>query len=135
MSGENAAIAREVLAAWNAQDLERWLGSWDPTCVWVPGLRGQTEGAQSYRGHEGLRTYWAEDNAVWGQFLVEVHDVREKGSEVVAITTGRARGRHSDVEISEPMAFRFRVRHRKVVRGESYLDVEEALEAMGLRDG
>jgi ketosteroid isomerase-like protein len=134
VSQENVEIVREVIAAWNDQDLERWLGCWDPQCVWVPGLRGQMEGTQTYRGHERLRTYWDEDDAVWQRFLVEVHEFRHKGAEVVAITTGTARGSHSHLEISERMAFRFRVCNRKIVHGQSYLDLNEALEAVGLTE-
>jgi ketosteroid isomerase-like protein len=134
MSQENVEIAQEVLAAWNDEDLERWLGCWDPQCVWLPGMRGQMEGTQTYRGHEGLRTYWDEDAAVWHWFLVEVHEFRHNGPEVVAITTGTAQGRHSHLEISERMAFRFRLRNRKIVHGQSYLDVNEALEAVGLSE-
>ena len=134
MAQENAEIVQEVFAAWNEQDFERWLGCWDRQCVWVPGMRGQMEGTQTYRGHEGLRRYWDEDEAVWHRFLVEVHELRHTGAEVVAITTGTAQGRHSHLEISERMAFRFRVRNRKIVHGQSYLDVKEALEAMGLSD-
>jgi ketosteroid isomerase-like protein len=92
------------------------------------------EGTQTYRGHEGLRKYWAEDAEVWDRFLVEVHDVRTNGPEVVVITTGSARGKHSAVETSASMAFRFRIRGRKVVHGQSYLEVKEALEAVGLSE-
>ena len=134
MSQENVDLAREIMDAWNAEDLERWLACWDPSCVWVPGMRGRMEGTQTYRGHEGLRTYWAEDAEVWDRFLVEVHDVRTHGPEVVAITTGSARGKHSEVETRASMAFRFRVSNRKVVHGESYLDVQKALEAAGLSE-
>jgi uncharacterized protein (TIGR02246 family) len=134
MSQENVDLAREIMDAWNAEDLERWLACWDPSCVWVPGMRGRMEGTQTYRGHEGLRRYWAEDTEVWDRFLVEVHDVRTHGPEVVAITTGSARGKHSEVETTASMAFRFRVSNRKVVHGESYLDVQKALEAAGLSE-
>jgi len=132
MSQENVEIAREVIDAWNAEDLDRWLACWDPSCVWVPGMRGRMEGTQTYRGREGLQRYWAEDAEVWERFVVEVHDVRTKGSEVVAITTGSARGKHSEVDTRASMAFRFRVRDGKIVRGESYLEVDQALEAVGL---
>jgi ketosteroid isomerase-like protein len=134
MSQENVEIARELLDAWNAEELERWLACWDPTCVWVPGMRGRMEGHQTYRGHQGLRRYWAEDADVWGRFLVEVHELRTNGPEVLAITTGRARGKHSEVETTAALAFRFRVRSGKVLRGESYLDVQAALEAVGLSE-
>jgi ketosteroid isomerase-like protein len=128
------AIVREVLAAWNDQDLERWLVCWDPTCVWVPKLRGQVEGAQTYRGHEGLRRFCAEDETVWEAFWVEPHDFRQVGDEVIAIGTGTARGKQSGLAITTPFALRFRIRDGKVVRGESYLDLNEALEAVGLSE-
>jgi len=134
MSQENTEIVQQVFAAWNGEDFERWLSCWDPQCVWMPGMRGQMEGTQTYRGHDGLRTYWEEDAAVWHRFLVEVHELRHNGVEVVAITTGTARGRHSHLEVSQRMAFRFRVRNRKIVHGQSYLDVNEALEAVGLSE-
>jgi len=69
MSQENVEIVREIIDAWNAEDLERWLACWDPFCVWVPGMRSRMEGTQTYRGHEGLRRYWAEDAEVWDRFL------------------------------------------------------------------
>src|SRR3954468_10625221 len=134
MSQENVDLVREVLDAWNAEDLERWLACWDASCVWVPGMRGRMEGSHTYRGHEGLRRYWAEDAEVWDRFLVQVHEVRTNGPEAVAITDGRARGKHSKVETSASMAFRFRVRNRKILRGESYLDVGNALAAVGLSE-
>jgi ketosteroid isomerase-like protein len=132
MTEENVATALELLEAWNAEELERWLASWDESCVWVPVVRGRMEGGKEYRGHRGLRRYWAEDGDVWDSFVVEVHEVRTNGDEVVAITTGTARGKHSEIEVSAPMAFRFRVRDGRVVLGESYLDVEAALAAAGL---
>jgi uncharacterized protein len=132
MSEENVEVVQEVLAAWNSYDFARWLECWSPTCEWVPDLRGQIEGPQTYRGHEGLRRFWGEDDAVWENFRVEVHYLREAGDEVLAIGTGTARGKESGAEISRPFAFRFRVDNGKIVRGESYLDVTKALEAVGL---
>jgi ketosteroid isomerase-like protein len=134
MSQENVEVVQEVMAAWNSHDVERWLRCWDPTCEWVPRLRGQVEGAQTYRGREGLRRFWEEDDAVWDEFQVELHDVRQIGDEVVAAGTGRARGKESGVDTTRPFAFRFRVQGGRIVRGESYLDVTEALKAVGLSE-
>jgi len=68
---QNVDLVREVVAAWNDHDIDRWLVCWDPRCEWVPRLRGQVEGVQRYRGHEGLRRYWEEDDAVWDEFRIE----------------------------------------------------------------
>jgi ketosteroid isomerase-like protein len=46
----------------------------------------------------------------------------------------RARGKESGVDTTSPLAFRFRVRDGRIVRGESYLDVNEAFEAVGLSE-
>jgi ketosteroid isomerase-like protein len=134
MSQENVAVIEEVMAAWNSHDLERWLRCWDPTCNWRPRLRGQVEGAQTYRGHEGLRRYWEEDDAVWDEFHVELSDFRHVGEDVVAVGVGRARGKESGVDTTSPLAFRFRIRDGRIVRGESYLDVNEALDGVGLSE-
>jgi len=127
-------LVREVLAAWNSHDFERWLACWDATCEWLPRLRGQVEGTQIYRGHDGLRRYWQEDDSVWATFLVEFGDVRAVGDQVIATGTGTARGKESGVEITTPLAMRFQVTERKIIRGESYLDVNEAFEAVGLSE-
>jgi ketosteroid isomerase-like protein len=131
MSQEKLAVVREVVEAWNRHDLERWIGCWDAGCEWLPKLRGAVEGAQTYRGHDGLRRYWAEDEAVWRHFHLEPHRLQEAGDEVVLCCTGRARGKESGVEIDAPLAFRFRVRDGAIVRGESYLDANEAFAAAG----
>jgi len=131
---QNVHLVREVVAAWNDHDIDRWLVCWDPRCEWVPRLRGQVEGVQRYRGHEGLRRYWEEDDAVWDEFRIEVQDLRETGGEVIATGTGTARGKESGVAITTPFAFRFRVRDGRIVRGESYLDPNEALEAARLSE-
>ena len=133
MSQENVEVVRGLMEAWNGQNLEPWLAFWDPSCEWVPRLRGAVEGAQSYRGHDGLRRFWEEDDAVWEEFHVDLHDLRQIGDNVVATGTGRAKAK-SGVDIARPFAFVFRVRSGRVVRVESYLDVSEALEAVGLSE-
>ena len=134
MSHENLEVAQDVVAAWNSHDFERWLACWDASCEWVPRLRGEVEGKQTYRGHEGLRRYWEEDDSVWDRFLVDFRDVRAIGDQVVMIGTATASGKESGVEITRPLAIRFQVTGRKIIRGESYLDVNDALEAVGLAE-
>jgi ketosteroid isomerase-like protein len=134
MSQENMEVVREVVAAWNSHDFERWLACWDAACEWVPRLRAEVEGEQTYRGQEGLGRYWKEDDSVWDRFLMDFRDVRAIGDQVIAIGTGIASGRESGVEVTRPLAMRFHVTERKIVRGESYLDVSEALEAVGLSE-
>ena len=133
MSQQNVEIVREVIAAWNAHDIERWIGHWDTSCTWLPRLRGEVEGTQVYEGHEGLRRYWKEDEAVWDTFVIEVQQVQPVGDEVIATGMATACG-ISGVETTRPLAFQFRLRDGRIVRGQSYLDVREALEAAGLSD-
>ena len=119
MSQENVEVVREVIAAWNSHDIERWI---------------RLEGMQTYEGHEGLRRYWAEDEAVWDTFVMEVCRVRPVGDEVIATGTATACGTESGVETTRPLAFVFRLRDGRIVRSESYLDVSEALDAVGLSE-
>ena len=50
------------------------------------------------------------------------------------LSTVTARGSRADAQTITPFAFRFQLQDRKIVRGESYLDHAEALEAVGLSE-
>jgi ketosteroid isomerase-like protein len=134
MSEENVEVIREALAAWNDRDLERWLACWDSRGTWVPELHGAAQRLDAYRGHDGLRAYWDDDEAASGRFPVRVQKIRDEGAEVVAIAVAGPQASKSRSGTSGRMAFRFRVRRGKIIRGERYSRVSEALEAAGLSE-
>jgi ketosteroid isomerase-like protein len=134
MSEENVEVVREALAAWNDRDLERWLACWDSRGTWVPELHGAAQRIDAYRGHDGLRSYWGDEDAASRRYPVKVQTVRHEGAEVVAIAVARPQARNSRSGTTRRMAFRFRVRRGKIIRGERYLHVSDALVAAGLEE-
>jgi ketosteroid isomerase-like protein len=134
MSEENVEVVREALAAWNDRDLERWLACWDSRGTWVPELHGGAQRIDAYRGHDGLRAHWGDEDTASRRFPVEVQTVRHEGAEVVAIAVARPQATDSGSGPTPRMAFRFRVRRGAIIRGERYSHVSEALEAAGLSE-
>src|SRR4051812_6043289 len=84
MSEENVRIARASIEVWDTGDLDSALDDVHPDIVWInsgtiPDL--PTE----YRGHKGVRQFWADWREVWEQFTIELEQVLDVGDEVVTL--------------------------------------------------
>jgi len=84
-----------------------------------------------YEGHDGLRRLGREVGEVWGEFNVEPEKFIDSGRRVVVIETRRARGRESDVEARMRSGVIWTIEDGRVIRMETDLDPNEALEAAG----
>jgi ketosteroid isomerase-like protein len=62
----------------------------------------------------------------------EIQEVRDLGSEVIALLHERARGKASGVEVDIRPAFVYRFRSDKIVWARAYLDRSKALADAGL---
>ena len=77
MSEENLEIVRRIYEAASSGDSAAVYALYDPAVAWdasrapMPRLIG---GGRIYHGHDGLRTFFQERNAVWG----EIEDVPEE---------------------------------------------------------
>ena len=82
--GQRVSLIRQAYAAWSRGDLDGMLELLDPDVhYWssgvFPGL------ADSYRGHEGMRRFWADFHDMWQS--IEINPIRfeEEGDLVVAL--------------------------------------------------
>ena len=87
-----------------------------------------------YRGHDGVRELFREIDEVLDEIHVDDSEIRDLGDWVVAIGRIRTRGKGSGAETESPIATVSDLRNGKGIRIRSYLDVDEALEAAGLRE-
>ena len=63
----------------------------------------------AYRGHEGVRRWWANLNATFEEFEASIDQVRDEGDVVMALGRLRARfrsGHHLDTEVGWVLRFR-----------------------------
>ena len=110
----------------------RYEGSvWDPE-VEVINAEGwviQT----TYRGHEGLRRWWADLAEAFGDFDIELDDVMEIDEERV-LTTQRFVGhfRTTDIPFNGAWASILWIRDGRVVRAQGFLSKRRAMRAAGI---
>jgi len=90
------------------------------------------EGAQVFRGREGLKRWVASTREIWEEWRFEPERFLDAGDQVVALVRVVARGGSSGVSLDRETAHLWTLRDGRVTRCEVYLDRSEALDAVGL---
>ena len=98
---------------------------WDVTDIGVPGLG-------IYRGHRGVRQFWANWFEVVGDVHTNVLETRAAGDKVLTVCRQTANGIASGASVTWEFALVFTMRDGKAVRMEMYAEVEDARRAAGL---
>lgn len=130
MSEENVEVVRRSLKAMADGDVEELLSLYAPDIEFLP-LTGTHVGSGGYRGHDGVRTYLAEAEAVWDVVRPEPEAMHAVGDDVIVFGHCAIRGKASKLETREAMAWVITVRDGKVVRHRVFRTGQEALEAAG----
>jgi ketosteroid isomerase-like protein len=73
-------------------------------------------------------------DAAFEELRLEPEEFRDLGDDVLLIGRLYARGRESGVEIDPPIAWLATLREGRAVRMRGYLNIQEVLEAAGLRE-
>jgi ketosteroid isomerase-like protein len=133
MSQENVELVRRAIDALNDGDIDRAVTHADPEGELHSAIIGGAEG-NVYRGHEGLRQWYAEVMESFTELRTELTEFRDLGERVVAFGRIRARGRESGLELDAVTGWVFTVRRGKLLRAEGYLSRDDALAAAGLRE-
>ncbi|MGH2966568.1 MAG: nuclear transport factor 2 family protein [Solirubrobacterales bacterium] len=135
MSQENVEAFKRGLEAGNRGDVETLLQELDPEVEWHSALHALLGGEQTvFRGHDGVREMIRDLNEAFGEFRIEISEVRDPGDRLVAIGHVRARGKGSGAETETPFALVTEIKNGKTTSVRGYLDPKEALEAAGLRE-
>jgi ketosteroid isomerase-like protein len=87
-----------------------------------------------HRGHDGVREMLRDLYEAFSEFQVEFAEIRDLGERVVAIGRWVTRGEESGVKTTPPLAAVVDFKNGKAIRVRSYLDPNEALAAVGLRE-
>jgi ketosteroid isomerase-like protein len=130
MSEQNIGTVHGQFEAWNRRDLKTWLAWFQPDAEidWSRS-RGPLKGVYR-REHEA---FW---EAFWSTFddiQLEVHDVKDVGSEVVVPNTAHLRGREG-IKVIARSNFVFTVENGQITRLRMFQERAEALEAAGLSE-
>ena len=87
-----------------------------------------------YRGHDGIRKFYAEVLEVWQSYTWEPEQLLEHGDLVLVLVRTAGRGRGSGLDVDRETAMIWRVRGDKALWLRFYRDREQAV-AAAERDG
>ena len=127
---DNADIVRRAFEAFSRRDLSALLAIADPDIEFMPATARVAGRGEPYRGHEGLRTYFADVARVWQELRSEPAEFIEV--EDVVVCTGRVYAWGVGRVIDAPAGWVWRLRDGKLVEGRVYENQREALAAAGL---
>ena len=122
---ENVELVKRSFEAMSAWDVDALLQLYDPDVEFLP-LTGTRVESGGYRGHEGVRAYFAEASELWDVLEPEGQDYKDLGGSVVVAGHCRVRGRASGAESRPACAWVVRVRDGRIVSHETCATYEEA---------
>jgi ketosteroid isomerase-like protein len=136
MSRENVETVQRAIEAWNADDLDAFLGVLDAEVEWHPAIQPGLEGkATTYLGHDGAREIWRQDRGeAWERLTNRAREFRDLGESVLALGHMELTARATGIELSQELGEVFDLRAGKIVRIRDFLTHAEAIEAAGLRE-
>jgi SnoaL-like domain len=101
---EKLALAQRSYAAFNAGlDIEAVIPLYHPDCEWRMGSMGAAFGAESFRGHDGLRAWVAALKEGFDRFTVVIDEAKITSDGVLLVRgSSHGRSRATNMELSIP---------------------------------
>jgi ketosteroid isomerase-like protein len=132
MPGEdNVALVKKLFDAFKRRDLDATLELMDPKVEFFAPTATLTHEGTSYRGHDGIRTYFADVERLWEELRVMPAEYLAEGDRVLVLGQIHARGAVGYLADS-PAGWLWRLAGGKIINGHVYTDPDEALRDAGL---
>jgi ketosteroid isomerase-like protein len=117
---EAEQLVRDAFARWNAGERETLSDLVGPQSE----IRSALTGGR-WRGEEGLRRWFAEIDEQFQEWTVEISSLEERApGRFFGEGEIHARGRHSSMDLAQPVSWVIEVRDGLIVRFENYLGDE-----------
>jgi ketosteroid isomerase-like protein len=127
---DQAEVVRRAFAAFTLRDVDSLLELMDEDVEFMPvGTTSLVRQTESYRGHEGIRTYFEDVARVWQELRVIPARYRTAGPYVLVLGSVYARdaeGNLTDI----PTGWIWKLRGGKLIWGRTYASRKEALLAL-----
>jgi ketosteroid isomerase-like protein len=134
MSQENVEVVRDALRAFAEGGFDATAEFWDADINWRA-IEGAPDDVGEMIGPERLRRYLDELLEIFDNVTLVPEELLDLGDDrVVAVLHLAGRAKVSGVETELRFAVVCTLRDGKIVRGREYIDREQALEAVGLRE-
>jgi ketosteroid isomerase-like protein len=133
MSQENVELVYRTADALNRHDIDAVLALCDPEVEFIPRLV-EVDGGGSYRGHDGVRSWWENLFGVWPDFKSEVDEVRDLGDVTVARVRMSGQGIASEATTDQTSWVVTEWRDSKTIWMRVFQNETEAFDAAGLSE-
>jgi ketosteroid isomerase-like protein len=132
MSGEdNVKLIRKVFDAFRSRDVDATLELMDPDVEFFAPTATLAHEGTSYRGHDGVRAYFADVERLWEELRVTPTEYRAEGDTVLVLGQIHVRGAVGYLADS-PAGWLWRLADGKVVHGHVYTNPDDAVRDAGL---
>ncbi len=124
---DHPAIAQQLIARWNAGDIEGVVELYTEDTAMYAGPEWPDQA--TYRGHDGVRQNIEQWRSVWESSSIELEELASFGDRVVASGAWVTRGRASGVSGRMPFVILLRIRNGKIASLEWFTDHDVAVAA------
>jgi ketosteroid isomerase-like protein len=133
MSPGNEEVVRDMLDAFNRDDLEAVIASFDESCEIVEPSEMPDSPALGYRGHDGIREWMANLRGT-ARAEFEPRAFTTAGELLLCELASRGLGQASGVPVEWTTFAVASIRSGKIMQVRVFLSKEQALEAAGLQE-
>lgn len=130
MSPDHVEIVRGIFQAWGRGDFRYGAEYFDEQLAYVVSADFPESG--SFLGLEQVAAFMRRFLEQWERVAVDAEELRAVGDTVLVRVVQRSKGRASGLEGDNRFFILFTFRGRRIVRMESILREDEALQAVGL---
>jgi ketosteroid isomerase-like protein len=123
-------VVADLFDAFSSRRLTDVLPLLTEDVVLVPMTARVTQAGEPYRGHDGMRRYFADVEAQWTQLTLRPTQIKAAGNAVVALGLVSGRGAAGSFE-SAPATWMFKFRGERVAHIQIFSDAAHVLEALG----
>jgi uncharacterized protein len=127
---DNELIAR-MYREWSHGDMDALLEVFDAEVEVRPALSAFLA-SMVYRGHEGVRAWYAETNEPWAELQAVPSRFIDAGERTVVVVALQARVPGGQVEVAGEIAHVVTLRDGRIFRLDGYEEPDAALSAVGL---
>jgi ketosteroid isomerase-like protein len=131
MSQENVELVRRGLETLNRDGADGVLELCDPEIEWIS-IPGFLPDAEDAHGHAGVRAWFEKIDDAFSETRWEAQEIVDGGDRLMVALRLSASGRASGIEGEFDIFQAWTIRAGKLLRLESYLSRDQALEAAGL---
>jgi ketosteroid isomerase-like protein len=128
---DNVEVIRQMFDAFARRDVDALLDLMDPRVEFFAPTATLAHEGTSYRGHDGIRDYFADVERLWEELRVTPGEYRAEGDTVLVLGQIHARGAVGYLAES-PAGWLWRLENGKIVHGHVYTNPDDAVRDAGL---